>query len=160
MQFPTAQSFRRSQAPNTPSGYSSEALRQDLERVRNVWDDSQGTRDRNAIYGTLTQSMASWLGGQRMAGRSTVPVGLCDCNGCRFLIGRTRSLPSFGARRPQKRPTSEREANGAASCDTRRRTSRIPSPWSSSYAGRVASMRAPPVSYRATIWMRTARQSG
>jgi hypothetical protein len=83
MQFPTAQSFRRSQTPNTPSGYSSEALRQDLERVRNVWDDSQGTRDRNAIYGYLSAvyGLVAWLGGQRMAGRSTVPVGLCDYSG-------------------------------------------------------------------------------
>jgi hypothetical protein len=28
--------------------------RQDLERVRNAWDDAQTTRDRNAIYGYLT----------------------------------------------------------------------------------------------------------
>jgi hypothetical protein len=30
------------------------ALRQDLERVRNAWDDCQASRDRNAIYGYLT----------------------------------------------------------------------------------------------------------
>jgi hypothetical protein len=36
-----------------PPDYSSEALRQDLERIRNVWDDCQATRDRNAIYGYL-----------------------------------------------------------------------------------------------------------
>jgi hypothetical protein len=33
--------------------YSTEALRQDLERVRTAWDDCQATRDRNAIYGYL-----------------------------------------------------------------------------------------------------------
>jgi hypothetical protein len=30
------------------------ALRQDLERVRGVWDDCQASRDRNAIYAYLT----------------------------------------------------------------------------------------------------------
>jgi hypothetical protein len=34
--------------------YSMAALRQDLERVRNAWDDCQASRDRNAIYGYLT----------------------------------------------------------------------------------------------------------
>jgi hypothetical protein len=34
--------------------YSSAALRQDLERLRNAWLDCQATRDRNAIYGYLT----------------------------------------------------------------------------------------------------------
>jgi hypothetical protein len=29
-------------------------LRQDLQRVRGVWDDCQANRDRNAIYGYLT----------------------------------------------------------------------------------------------------------
>jgi hypothetical protein len=33
--------------------YSSEALRQDLQRVRDAWADCQATRDRNAIYGYL-----------------------------------------------------------------------------------------------------------
>jgi hypothetical protein len=29
-------------------------MRQDLQRVRNVWEDVQATRDRNAIYGYLS----------------------------------------------------------------------------------------------------------
>ena len=33
--------------------YSKEALRQDLLRVRNAWEDCQASRDRNAIYGYL-----------------------------------------------------------------------------------------------------------
>jgi len=33
--------------------YSNEAMRQDLERVRNAWEDVQASRDRNAIYGYL-----------------------------------------------------------------------------------------------------------
>jgi hypothetical protein len=34
--------------------YSSAALRQDLERLRGIWDDCQASRDRNAIYGYLS----------------------------------------------------------------------------------------------------------
>jgi hypothetical protein len=37
-----------------PVPYSKEALRQDLTRVRNAWEECQATRDRNAIYGYLT----------------------------------------------------------------------------------------------------------
>jgi hypothetical protein len=42
--------------------YSSEALRQDLQRVRNAWTDCQASRDRNAIYGYLTAvyGLVSW----------------------------------------------------------------------------------------------------
>jgi len=38
--------------------YSTEALRQDLERLRTTWDDCQTDRDRNAIYGYLTAVLA------------------------------------------------------------------------------------------------------
>jgi hypothetical protein len=34
--------------------YSSAAMRQDLERVRGIWDDCQASRDRNAIYSYLS----------------------------------------------------------------------------------------------------------
>jgi hypothetical protein len=34
--------------------YTTQALRQDLTRVRNAWDDCQTNRDRNAIYGYLS----------------------------------------------------------------------------------------------------------
>ena len=34
--------------------YSREALRQDLARVRNAWEDCQASRERNAIYGYLS----------------------------------------------------------------------------------------------------------
>jgi hypothetical protein len=34
--------------------YTTEALRQDLTRVRSAWEDCQASRDRNAIYGYLT----------------------------------------------------------------------------------------------------------
>jgi hypothetical protein len=34
--------------------YTTQALREDLRRVRNDWDDCQASRDRNAIYGYLS----------------------------------------------------------------------------------------------------------
>jgi hypothetical protein len=34
--------------------YTTQALRQDLRRVRNAWEDCQAKRDRDAIYGYLT----------------------------------------------------------------------------------------------------------
>jgi hypothetical protein len=33
--------------------YTTQALREDLRRVRNAWDECQAKRDRDAIYGTL-----------------------------------------------------------------------------------------------------------
>jgi hypothetical protein len=40
-------------SPRVPIPYSSESLRQDLRRVRDVWEDCQSSRDRNAIYAYL-----------------------------------------------------------------------------------------------------------
>jgi hypothetical protein len=34
--------------------YTTQALRQDLTRVRSAWDECQASRDRNAIYGYLS----------------------------------------------------------------------------------------------------------
>ena len=34
--------------------YTTQALREDLRRVRNAWDDFQASRDRHAIYGYLS----------------------------------------------------------------------------------------------------------
>ena len=46
--------FQPRRSPKEAIPYSSEALRQDLQRVRDAWADCQATRDRNAIYGYLT----------------------------------------------------------------------------------------------------------
>jgi hypothetical protein len=47
-------SFQRRSSPKDAIPYSSAPLRQDLERLRSVWDDCQASRDRNAIYAYLT----------------------------------------------------------------------------------------------------------
>jgi hypothetical protein len=53
--------------------YSSEALRQDPERLRGIWDDCQASRDRNASYGYLTavyDLVAVWAAEGREADRA------------------------------------------------------------------------------------------
>jgi hypothetical protein len=47
-------SFLSKSAPKDAIPYSSEAIRQDLVRVRVAWEGAQSSRDRNAIYGYLT----------------------------------------------------------------------------------------------------------
>jgi hypothetical protein len=50
----TAATFTPSRSAKEVVPYSSAALRQDLERIRGVWDECQCCRDRNAIYGYLS----------------------------------------------------------------------------------------------------------
>jgi hypothetical protein len=54
--------FQPRPSPNEVIPYTSAALRQDLERVRNTWADCQASRDRNAIYAYLTAvyRLVSW----------------------------------------------------------------------------------------------------
>jgi hypothetical protein len=47
-------SLQSSPSPKEAIPYTSAALRQDLERLRGIWDDCQASRDRNAIYGYLS----------------------------------------------------------------------------------------------------------
>jgi hypothetical protein len=55
MQLISSRTCTASRAPEQqPIGYSSAALRQDLERVQGIWDDCQASRDRDAIYRYLT----------------------------------------------------------------------------------------------------------
>jgi hypothetical protein len=54
MQLHSARTSPPHPSPKEAIPYSSAAMRQDLERLRGVWDDCQATRDRNAIYGYLT----------------------------------------------------------------------------------------------------------
>jgi hypothetical protein len=54
MQLQSALTFQPRPSPKEAVPYSTEALRQNLQRVRNVWDDCQANRDRNAIFGYLS----------------------------------------------------------------------------------------------------------
>jgi hypothetical protein len=73
MQLHSARTFRPSPSPKEAIPYSSAALRQDLERIRGIWDDCQASRDRNAIYGYLTAVyglVAWWAAEGREADRA------------------------------------------------------------------------------------------
>jgi hypothetical protein len=54
MELHPARTFQAGDSPKEAIPYTSAALRQDLQRVRNVWEDVQASRDRDAIYGYLT----------------------------------------------------------------------------------------------------------
>jgi hypothetical protein len=49
--------------------YTSQALREDLRRVRNAWEDCQATRDRDAIYSYLTAvfNLVAWWAAENCA---------------------------------------------------------------------------------------------
>jgi len=53
MQLTSHRAPQLGRLPKHPIPYSSEAMRQDLQRVRNAWTQCQARRDRNAIYGYL-----------------------------------------------------------------------------------------------------------
>ena len=60
--------------------YTTEALRQDLLRVRSAWKDCQASRDRNAIYGFLTavfDLVMWWAAEGRAISRARWALGLC-----------------------------------------------------------------------------------
>jgi len=54
MQPSSLSTFQPRPSANEAIAYSSEALHQDLQRVRNAWEGAQSSRDRDAIYGYLT----------------------------------------------------------------------------------------------------------
>jgi hypothetical protein len=53
MQLHSIRSSQASYSSKEAIRYSLAALRQDLDRLRNTWDDCQASRDRNAIYAYL-----------------------------------------------------------------------------------------------------------
>jgi len=53
MQLHSAGPFPPSPSPKEAIPYTSEALRHDLQRVRDAWADCQSNRSRDAIYGYL-----------------------------------------------------------------------------------------------------------
>ena len=54
MQLHSASTFPPRCSAKEVVPYSSAALRQDLDRLRGIWNDCQASLDRNAIYGYLT----------------------------------------------------------------------------------------------------------
>jgi hypothetical protein len=73
MQLQSVRTLPPSPSPKEAIPYSSAALRQDLERLRGIWEDCQATRDRNAIYAYLTavyNLVAWWMAEGREVDRS------------------------------------------------------------------------------------------
>jgi hypothetical protein len=73
MQLHSSRSSQGNNPPKEAIPYSLAALRQDLERLRNAWDDCQANRDRNAIYAYLTavyDLVAWWAAEGRETDRS------------------------------------------------------------------------------------------
>jgi hypothetical protein len=73
MQLHSASTLPPSPSPKEAIPYSSAALRQDLDRLRGIWDDCQASRDRNAIYAYLTAVyglVAWWVAEGREIGRA------------------------------------------------------------------------------------------
>jgi hypothetical protein len=62
MQLHSARTFQPRPSSKDAVPYSSEALRQDLDRLRGIWDDCQASRDRNAIYAYLAavHDLVAW----------------------------------------------------------------------------------------------------
>jgi hypothetical protein len=56
MQLQPARTFQPVPPRKEAIPYTSEAMRQDLDRLRGAWDDCQASRDRNAIYAYLQTS--------------------------------------------------------------------------------------------------------
>jgi hypothetical protein len=71
---------RSKRLPEDQIPYSSEALRQDLARVRLAWEDCQASRDRNAIYGYLSavfDLVMWWAAEDRAISRARWALRLC-----------------------------------------------------------------------------------
>jgi len=75
--FPVTRSKRNAK---DPVPYSEAALKQDLTRVRNAWEECQASRDRNAIYGYLSavfDLVMWWAAEDRAVSRGRWALRLC-----------------------------------------------------------------------------------
>jgi hypothetical protein len=73
MELSTTRTSRSSPSAKEPIPYSSEALRQDLRRVRDAWAECQANRSRDAIYGYLIAVyglVAVWTAEERAIDRA------------------------------------------------------------------------------------------
>jgi hypothetical protein len=108
--------------PRETIPYSSATMRQDLERLRGVWDDCQASRDRKAIYAYLSAvyGLVAWWTAE---GREVDRVRRALRSQRLEVSDREDAFArSSGAPPTRPRPTNERGASGAGSCGTQRCT--------------------------------------
>ena len=94
--------------------YTTEALRQDLLRVQNAWDECQSHRERDAIYSYLTavfDLVAWWAAEGRAVSRGRWALKL---QGVDVLNADEPLPPSFGAPPIRQRWTSVPDPSGRA----------------------------------------------
>jgi hypothetical protein len=119
--------------------YTTQALRQDLLRLRNAWEGCQASRDRNAIYGYLTAvfDLVAWWtaehGALERAHKALRLRRICPFDGEEPFAAIIRCT----AVRPKL--TSAPDPNGHACCGMRWDISHIPSRLMHSLSARAAS---------------------
>jgi hypothetical protein len=123
--------------------YTSEALRQDLERVRNAWDECQANRDRDAIYGYLNAVyglVAWWVAEGREIDRArrALRLGRLDVSEREdpfAAVIRCTADPAKADKRTRSKWSRVMRYAAAYKPDSE--------PWTSSSSAGVASTRAP-----------------
>jgi hypothetical protein len=84
--------------------YTNQALRQDLVRLRNAWEDSQASRERDAVYGYLSavfDLIAWWVAEDRALERAHKALRLqriCPFDGEDPVLLKSRRAPVRGPR--------------------------------------------------------------
>jgi hypothetical protein len=99
--------------------YTTQALRQDLARVRNAWEDCQASRDRNAIYGYLSavfDLVIWWTAEDRAIDRARWGLRLCRLD----LPNDEPFAAIILCTLIVTRSTNERDPNGRACCGMQR----------------------------------------
>jgi hypothetical protein len=120
--------------------YTTQALRQDLRRVRNAWDECQGRRERDAIYSYLTAlfDLVAWWALKAL--RWNEPERRCGYVVLSRPITTNHSPPSSCAPPIRQKLTSARDRNGLGCCGTRSSTSRAVNRLPLSFRARAASI--------------------
>ena len=114
MELSPARTFQAGDSRKETIPHSSESLRQDLQRVRDAWEEFQATRDRNAIYAYLTAVyalVAWWMAEGREIDRARRALRLQRLE----MSDREDAFAAVIRSRPTRRkPTNGLGASGAA----------------------------------------------
>jgi hypothetical protein len=120
--------------------YTTQALRQDLLRVRNAWDECQAHRERDAIYSYLTAvfDLVAWWASDTTP--SAEHIGRYGSRVRTHQLPTNRSPPSFSPPLIVKKSISERDPSGRACCGMQRSARRTSNRLPRSFGGKAASI--------------------